>query len=66
MRVSRHWILGTTLGGVLVCLSSGCGGSDSLETVPADVKNQAPDMGKMPGFNEMQDQMKTEKKTSKK
>jgi hypothetical protein len=62
MRTSRTQLVGAVLGGLLLGIAPGCGGTNELEKPPPGVMDQKPDMNKMPGFNEMQEKLKAEKK----
>jgi len=50
---------------VLCAAAPGCGGSSEIEK-PAPTTDLKPDMNRMPGFNEMQDQLKAKKGGAKK
>lgn len=61
MRSLPTCLAGAALAAFLIAVAPGCGGGTSgLEKVP-EIK-QNPTMADMPGFNEMQEKMKTEKK----
>jgi len=61
MRSLCTWLAGTVLAGALVCLASGCGGTAALEK-PPEVTKQPNPMTDMPGYKDMQDKLKTDKK----
>lgn len=58
-------LTGTFLTGVLVCLAPGCGGGASELENPPDVTKKVDPVTDMPGYKEMQDQLKTKGKAKK-
>lgn len=61
MRTLCAWLAGTVLAGSLICAAPGCGGSSDLEK-PPEVKAPQNPMTDMPGYKDMQDKLKKEKK----
>ena len=61
MRSLFQWPAVLVIAAAVFCAAvPGCGGPSGLEK-PAENVDLKPDMNKMPGFNEMQEKLKTEK-----
>ena len=63
MRSMRTQLVGAVLGVLMLGTVGGCGGTSDLEKPSAEAAKGAPDMSKMPGFDEQKAKLKSEKKT---
>ncbi len=62
MRTLYTCLAGTVFAGALVCAAPGCGGTNDIER-PPEVKKEVNPETDMPGFKDMQKQLKTQGKT---